>query len=201
MSRSTHILCRQQRCVVWAMVVLVLVGTGITTNQICEGATGYSNDGQSNQRGARVKDIIEMTSVATGEDSGEEDPIASFSPDQSKIIVVLQRANLHNNTNEYSLLLWNKRGLLAAERPKRILTLASTSARPAIRHITWLNDDKTIVFLGEHPGELQQLYSLNVDQGTLKKLTSHSTSVCGYSVTPDGTKFVFTAEPVAHSIF
>jgi dipeptidyl aminopeptidase/acylaminoacyl peptidase len=153
------------------------------------------------KRGATVRDVIEMKAISLGDDSGGEDPIIFFSPDHSKAIVVLQRGNLDNNTNEYSMLLWTKSGLLSGALPKLLLTMASSSFRPAIRHLKWLNDNRTVLFMGESPGELQQLYSLDVETRTSKKLTDHATSVDAYDAGADGQNFVFTANPVEENLF
>ncbi len=157
--------------------------------------------GPGTRRGATVRDLIEMTTIAPGDDAGEEDPIVCFSPDQSKAVVVLQKGNLQQNLNDYSLLLWTRSELLAGAPGRRIVTLSSSSVRPAIRHIAWLSDNETILFLGERAGELQQLYSLGVNTGKLEKLTNHPTSVDAYSATPDGKIVVYTAERPVQSIF
>jgi hypothetical protein len=153
------------------------------------------------KRAVSVRDLITMTSVSRGDDAGGEDAIASFSPDQSKAVVVLKRGNLEQNTTEYSLLLWSTDQLSSGGEPQEILNLASSSIRPAISGITWLADNMTLLFLGEHPGELRQLYSLNIRTRQIKKLTNHSTSLAAYSVTPDGQSYIFTAEQPIGSLF
>ena len=70
--------------------------------------------------------------------------------------------------------------------PRSLLTLAASSTRPAIRHVRWLADNKTILFLGESSGELQQVHSFDTERGSLAKLTNHSTNVQSYSATADG---------------
>lgn len=144
-----------------------------------------------------VADAIGMVRVA----NAGIDPLASFSPDHKRVVVVLSRGNLEQNTVDYWLLLWRTDELLNSAAPKRILTLSSSSKRPAIQNVTWLHDNNTIMFLGEKIGELQQLYRLDIEHGVLTKLTNHSTSVLSYSSTPDGSKFVFTAETQPASIF
>jgi hypothetical protein len=49
--------------------------------------------------------------------------------------------------------------------------MASSSNRPAIQNVVWLDDNDTILFLGENPGETTQLYSVKCSSKELKKLT------------------------------
>jgi dipeptidyl aminopeptidase/acylaminoacyl peptidase len=79
--------------------------------------------------------------------------------------------------------------------------MESSSNRPAIEDVTWLADNNTLAFLGEHPSGLHQLYIFNVRTKRLRKLTQHPTDLIWYSMTPDGRKFAFTAEQPVSSIF
>jgi len=149
------------------------------------------------RRAVTVADVIEMTQIATLDD----DPLASFSPDGTRVIVVVKKGNLRDNTNEYSILLWKTEQLMSAIPPRSLLTLVSSSTRPAIRHVRWLADNKTISFLGESTGELQQVYALDTERGSLAKLTNHPTNVLSYSATADGHTLVFTADSPTRKLF
>src|SRR2546421_12410718 len=59
-------------------------------------------------------------------------PVAHFSPDGSKFVVVVRRGNLQENTNEYSLLLWHKDALSGGAEPDTVATMSSSSNRAAI---------------------------------------------------------------------
>lgn len=142
-----------------------------------------------------------MTSLALGDDAGGEDAGVASSPDQSLVAVVLQKGDLRTDTNQYSILLWTRSGLLSSAEPQHLLTLSSSSTRPAIRHLRWLDDSRTLLFQGERPGQNQQIYSLNVINKTLLQLTNHPTSVCAFSSTPDGSRFAYTAETAVKPIF
>lgn len=147
-----------------------------------------------------VTDMIAMTEPGTL-GFGYDFPVAQFSPDGTKVAVVLRRGNAQQNTNEYSILLWITRDLSTSETPQVIVTLASSSNRPGIQYVKWLSDNRTIVFLGERPGETQQLYSLDIITHRLTRLTNHSTSLRSYSVTPDCSTIIYSAEAPVSSLF
>src|SRR5262249_30575733 len=113
------------------------------------------------RRPVMIEDAIAMRRLADpvyvggGSSTGR---VALFSPDGTKFIVVLRKGNVGNNTNEYSLLLWETDEIFRSPKPDSLLTLTSSSNRPAIQAVSWLNDNTTIFFLGEHAGEVQQLY-------------------------------------------
>ena len=124
-----------------------------------------------------------------------------FSPDSKAFVVVLRKGNLDNNTNEYSLLLWQTDCIFRSGRPEVLLTMSSSSNRPAITDITWLANSETLVFLGENPGEFNQLYTFNIHSRVLKKLTDRPINKVGYSITPDGNRFAYIGEEPVTTIF
>ena len=155
---------------------------------------------KTRRRAVTVADIIQMRKIANGDNEGNG-PIAYFSPDHAKVIVVVKRGNLDNNTNEYSLLLWRTDQLFSEATPKHLLTIGSSSLRPAIKDVTWLSDSKTVLFLGHSQGDSQQLYSLDISSGVLTKLTTHPTNVLSYGATSDGKNIVYTAGKPTENIF
>ena len=168
--------------------ILTLVPIIITIAVNPMAVWGQGSYAATSRRGVTVADVIEMTQIVTLDD----DPLASFSPDGTRVIVVVKKGNLRDNTNEYSILLWKDKGIDEWSLPRSLLTLRSSSIRPAIRHVRWLADSKTILFLGESKGELQQVYSLDTERSLLAKLTNHPTNVLSYSATADGHTLVFT---------
>ncbi len=126
--------------------------------------------------------------------------VAKFSPDGKKFVVVLRKGNLKQNTNEFSLLLWNTGEIVRDITPDVMLTMSSSSNREAIQRISWLADNETITFLGEHPGELRQLYAFNVRTRTLKKVSNHPTNLIDYDITPTGDRVAYTAEAPTESL-
>jgi len=126
---------------------------------------------------------------------------AQFSPDGKKFVIVVKKGNLHENTNQYSLLLWLSAGVFSSPPPTLLLTMSSSSNRPAISAVSWLADSQTIAFLGEHPGELQQLYTFDIRTKLLRKFTNHPTNLHSYGVTPDGMKVAFSADAPYRRLF
>lgn len=147
-------------------------------------------------RPTTVADAIRMTRYAdpsyiAGQPS--DGNVAQFSPDGEKFTLVLRRGNLESNTNEYSLFLWRTADVFRSPRPELLVTFSSSSNREAIKYTSWVDND-TVAFLGENPGESQQLYTLNVFTKELKKLTSHPTSLVSYAISGRGNLVVFAAE-------
>jgi len=126
-----------------------------------------------------------------------QDPnqVAHFSPDGMRFVLVLRKANLERNTNEYSVLLYHTADALRAPKPELLLKMSSSSNRSAISQLRWLADNETLVFLGENSGELSQVYSFNLRAKALKRLTNHSTAIDRYDITPDGGTVAFAAGP------
>ncbi|MBZ5534071.1 MAG: hypothetical protein LAO20_21790 [Acidobacteriia bacterium] len=138
-----------------------------------------------------------MTVAGNGLAEYLDRPPAEFSPDRQKFTVVTRKGNIRDNTNEYSLWLFRSRDVLRSLRPKLLLTRASSSSRPAIDDVRWLRDNETIAFIGEQPGKLPQIYSLNTRTLALAKLSSHRTSIVAFDTTADLNTVAFLARPAA----
>jgi hypothetical protein len=136
-----------------------------------------------------IADSIRMTQFA-------DSLPGHFSLDGKKLIVLLKKGNLQNNAVDYSILLWNLGDISSAAVPETLLSMASSSNRPAIEDITWLADNETVVFLGENPGELHQVFTFNTSTRILKKVTRHPTNILAYSTTATGERIAYTAETV-----
>src|SRR5207253_4550473 len=122
--------------------------------------------------------------------------VAHFSPDGKRFVVVLRRGNLKQNTNDFSLLLYQTDTVFHSPKPDILLRMSSSSPyRAAISEIGWLADSETLAFLGESPDEVSQVYTFNVRTRLLKKLTNHPTAITSYALTGDGRELVFAAEP------
>jgi dipeptidyl aminopeptidase/acylaminoacyl peptidase len=147
-------------------------------------------------RAVTVVDAIEMTQFGDPEYldgiSARYGP-ALFSPDGSHFVIVTRTGNIERNTNDYSLLLFEvNRALRSLAGAETLASLSSSSNRPGIREIQWLNNH-SIAFLGENPGEVQQVYSVDCDTKKLTKLTNHSTGVISYAIDTNEEKLFFIA--------
>ena len=162
-------------------------------------AQGSSGVGQ-NKRQVKVADWIQMTRLGDPPYSlgaTSKGITAKFSPDGKQFVVILKKGNLEANTNEYSLVLFQTAAVFQSPEPRVLVSLASSSNRPAINNVRWLEDNDTILFLGERPGETTQLYSVKSSSKELTKLTSHITNLTSFATTTSGGAIAFTAEGTA----
>jgi hypothetical protein len=149
------------------------------------------------KRPSTVADSIQMTRLGDPlyNDGGpSKGLVAKFSPDGKRFVVVLRKGNVESNTNEYSLILFETDEVSRSPSPPVLLSMISSSNRPAIQNVVWMGDNDTILFLGERPGETTQLYSLKCSSNELKKLTNHATNLSSFVATPKGGEIVFAAE-------
>ena len=145
-----------------------------------------------------VADAIEMRQWADrnyAAGSSARGRVGIFSPDENCFVVVLKKGNLNSNTNEFSILLFDTKASWEGARPQTLVTMSSSSNREGVKDVKWLDDNETIVFLGENPGETPQIYSLDIRSKQLKKLTNHSTVIVAYDISRSGDQLVFEAHP------
>lgn len=146
------------------------------------------------ERGVTVADVIGMTRLASPVDS------RAFSPDGKRFAFVLKKGNLKENTNRYCLLLIETNHVFQDPEARLLVSFSSSSNREGIKQITWLEDNDTILFLGENPGELTQLYAIRISSNELRKLTDHNTNVTSYSTSANGEHVVYAAEKSASDL-
>jgi len=144
-----------------------------------------------------VKDAIEMTEFGDEDYLLGELPterVAQFSPNRRSFVVIVKKGRLQTNTNDYRLLLFKADEALKVPIPEVLVSFSSSSNRPGIQEVRWLNDRK-LAFLAENSGEEQQLYTINVETKELQKVTNHATGIIRYQITPDEERVFFTARP------
>jgi dipeptidyl aminopeptidase/acylaminoacyl peptidase len=120
--------------------------------------------------------------------------VAKFSPDGNHFVVILKKGNLEANTNEYSLVLFQTAEVFQSPDPRVLLSLVSSSNRPAIDNVLWMDDNDTILFLGERAGEQTALYSVKCSSKELTKVTSHAYNLTSFVTTAGGEVIVYGAE-------
>lgn len=188
--------------VLFPVLLLSLIASAIDSDSL--GQVEHAPIDEGSKRAVTVADAIRMTKLGDPEyyDGGSSrDRVAQFSMDGSMFVVVLRKGNLEDNTNEYTLLLWRTREVFGSPTPETLLRMSSSSNREAIRDVRWLDDHESVSFLGEHPGELQQLYIFNIRTRALQKITDSTTSLLCYSMTPDGRKVAYVVKEPSESIF
>lgn len=159
-------------------------------------SSAYGQNGfDHTKRSITVADCIAMARSA-GDAAFLDAPgqqVASFSPDGKRFLFVLKKGNLENNTNEFSLYVFETSELFHPAKSEPVLKMASSSNRDAITQIKWL-DSETIVFLGENPGEPAQVHKFNLKTRRLVKLTNHPLAITGYDITADSREVLFAAD-------
>jgi dipeptidyl aminopeptidase/acylaminoacyl peptidase len=151
------------------------------------------------KRPLTIADGIEITRWADqdyfdGESS--DGRVAKFSPDGKRFVVVLQKGNLTDNTNRFSLYLFNSATALQGVSPELLATFSSSSNREGIGGVKWLEDNETVLFLAENPGENSQIYAFNIREHRLTRLTDHETAIRSFDTTGDGRSLTYLAEGV-----
>src|SRR5260370_5680673 len=177
-----------------AILILPVLWYGTSTIQVEHISQGAPSGDRVTQDSITIADSISEMLIAGW-------PPAHFSQDGTEFIVVVKKGNLERNTVDYSLLLWKTADVFHRVVQEPVLTMSSASNRAGIEDITWLRDNETIVFLGEHRSELHQLYSFSVRSHRLRKLTNHFTSIIAYTVTPSADRIAYMAAPVSQSIW
>jgi hypothetical protein len=114
--------------------------------------------------------------------------------------VLLRKGNLEQNTNEFSLFLFQTAEAFSSPKPELLLRMSSSSNRDAIKNVNWLEDNETVAFIGENRGQVPQLYTVNVRTKGLAKLTTHATPIGNYAISANGQKVLFAADPPPRKI-
>jgi len=149
--------------------------------------------GQRILRPVNVADAIQMNQLgelAYIRGIGARYSAAHFSPDGKSFLILSARGNIKRNTNDYVLLLFRSAQALRSPTPQVVAAFSSSSERPAIQDISWL-DNRTIAFLGENPGEAPQLYSVDSETKALTKRTSRAGGLSAYAFAGDGSSFFY----------
>src|SRR5258708_10186156 len=146
--------------------------------------------GNQGSRFVTIADSIAMNLL--GDPTQPDSPPANLSPDRNHFVVVTHRGNLHNNSTDFSLLLFSSARAFHSPLPKRLLMLSSSTSRPAIGQVDWLDND-TLIFLGSQGWRTTQIYTYNITSKTLAKRTNHPTDIVAFSATPQGRVLHFFA--------
>jgi dipeptidyl aminopeptidase/acylaminoacyl peptidase len=155
------------------------------------------------KRPVNIADSIRMTTIDNPNYSlgtwGRDD-VAAFSPDGKLFVVIVEKGNLERNTVDYSLLLFQTSKALSATPPEVLATLSSSSTRPAIESLTWL-DNRRVAFLGENPKQQHQLYTVDSDSRHLRQLTNQAGGVTNYAFPSNEGGFFFTEDKPSASLW
>lgn len=148
----------------------------------------------STPRGVTVPDIIGMTTIGSlvrGQGDADYDVV---SPDGAHVAVVVKRGNVARNTVDYALLVFPTAELLRSPKADTVVQFASSSNRPGIVRVKWLADNTRLAFLGEQPGELPQVYTVDWRTHHLVRHTHATTVITAFDVGATGELVVYAAE-------
>jgi dipeptidyl aminopeptidase/acylaminoacyl peptidase len=153
-------------------------------------------------RALAVSDSIQMTVV-----TDPNKALSEFYPAEVKVsddahwaFIVVKRGNLATGNNDFELLLYDvgqvSRELDKPQLPsaRTLVRFSSSSNRDAIARARWLPDSKTIAFIGEHPGEVPQLYTVHATGGAPKQLTFSVTPVTDFDLNDASDRFIYSTE-------
>ena len=79
--------------------------------------------------------------------------------------------------------------------PKLLAQLSATSNTPVITDVRWLEDCKTIAFLGKSGLLQQQIYVADIESGRLTQLTHEDHYVSGFDIAGDTMIYTTLQEP------
>lgn len=167
-----------------------------------------------------VEDSIKMVKIIDPNASYSSffHPKVKMSPDGKYFIIVTRSGNLATGKNDYNLLLFQSNQVLAflnqddkttsksqAKLPEgKILAQISTSLNEsAFQEIIWLEDNKTLAFIGwfnsekgQTPG---QVYRFDIRSRTMTKLTNHPRPIMSYAFNIASQKIVFISTVFRHN--
>jgi hypothetical protein len=147
-----------------------------------------------------VPDMIQMTQPGDNRFQGgmvDSHDIANFSPDRSQFVILLKRGNLKRDVNEYWIEWFGARTATDGERGRTIAQFSSSSNRPAIRQIEWVNSH-TISFLAENPNTVAQLYTLDIAKNRLSQITHSKVNLTSYACALPQGRCAYLAETPPH---
>ena len=168
----------------------------LTLGMICPAGRGQE------KRAVGVGDAIALTRLADPSyfrGVPADGKVANYSPDGSRFVVVVRKGDLSTNSNIYSIFLFQTAHIFDAHRATPLITISSSTNRPAIAEVKWLADSQTLAFAGARHDSPSQVYILNVRNRRLVQKTHHATSVDHFDVSGDGREVLFSAEAQASS--
>ncbi|HWC73058.1 MAG TPA: hypothetical protein VG454_03905, partial [Gemmatimonadales bacterium] len=138
-----------------------------------------------------VPDIIGMTLFSSNAHNGASDDVHVLSPDGTRVAVVVQRGNLAKNTVDYALLVFSTSTQPTEPRPDTLLVFSATTNAPAIAHVAWLNDGRTLAFLGAEGHALPQVFTIDLATHAATARTHSSTGVTWYTISANGEPIIY----------
>lgn len=130
-----------------------------------------------------VADLIGMTeleSLSPAPESADRHP---------RMAIVVQQGNMARNTRDFQLLLWS-----GGNDVQPLLTWSTSSNRPAIAQVRWLENGAGLLFVGENGNTGQQVYALDINTGETTQKTRATAPIRHFSVSGNGAVLIYTQE-------
>lgn len=143
-----------------------------------------------------IRHAVEMTRIhAFG--VTPDNKVAAISPDGKKAAIVIWRGDIERNTNVFSLLIYDM-SKLREQRPDPVLSWdfpgdPEEQFTSPIAHIRFLQDNRTVSFLGRKDGAQAQVYTVDVYTRELRQLTDHPSAVRSYVMGDHGKVLAYSA--------
>ncbi len=147
------------------------------------------------KRPVTIADSIGTSTFGAPLDEALGVPLVTYSPKHDEFVVITRRGVISSNTNRYTLTLFKIGSGIEEMRPVHLLDMDSSSIYPAIEKVQWSADGTKLIFIGEKPHRLRQIYSFDVRNRQLVQLTHCQTDVLTFAVTADLQELVFLANP------
>lgn len=148
---------------------------------------------------ATVEDAIAMVRIHHFNNATLDGAAAAISPDGRRAAAVIWQGDLKRNVNVYSLIVFDLEATASGKAPPRVLLKRDFTGDPndnfaaPFSSLTFLNDSRTIAFLGREGSETEQVYTVSIESGMLRQWTRHPTAVRSYAFGPDGNLRAFSA--------
>jgi dipeptidyl aminopeptidase/acylaminoacyl peptidase len=147
------------------------------------------------KRPVTIADSVEASTFGAPLDEALGVPLVAYSPKHDEFVVVTRRGVMASNTNRYTLTLFKIGSGIEEMHPAHLFDMDSSSIYPAIEKIQWTADGTKLIFIGEKPHQLRQIYSFDVPSRQLVQLTHCQTNILTFAVTADLQKLAFLADP------
>ncbi len=157
-----------------------------------------------------VADSIAMTRLidpVVSTASGIFIPDFKFSPDGKYFVIVTRKGNLESGMNDYEIRLYKTadiRDYITTDTQEK-LPLARSLIRlssadsvmgltlEGIREVRWLDDNRTLAFIGHSGNQPGQVYTLDIHSNKLDQLTHHPSTVFNYDFNLISGNIVYSA--------
>jgi len=149
------------------------------------------------------KDVVQMVEFA------DKNSPVSISPDGKAFVVVTQKGNIAEETNDYEITLYQISDVLrqfesssSSKKLGRVIArLSSASNYPAVRQLRWLPGSQVLAFVGiTKTNPIAQVYTLDVEQDLLRQRTFHPKPVLSFDINARGDLIFSAAIPIKDNL-